>query len=104
MIRRPPRSTRTDTLFPYTTLFRSEDIAVLVIEDADIGQVAAQSQRIDGLQAGDPAALAVKQIEPVLGQRHMGRLVQIGGQVGQVAEHGGRSRAAETTARNLTGE
>src|SRR3546814_15754024 len=25
MIRRPPRSTRTDTLFPYTTLFRSEN-------------------------------------------------------------------------------
>src|SRR3546814_21088261 len=25
MIRRPPRSTRTDTLFPYTTLFRSTD-------------------------------------------------------------------------------
>src|SRR3546814_1367779 len=25
MIRRPPRSTRTDTLFPYTTLFRSMD-------------------------------------------------------------------------------
>src|SRR3546814_9982339 len=26
MIRRPPRSTRTDTLFPYTTLFRSPQI------------------------------------------------------------------------------
>src|SRR3546814_9991778 len=26
MIRRPPRSTRTDTLFPYTTLFRSQAI------------------------------------------------------------------------------
>src|SRR3546814_13650472 len=26
MIRRPPRSTRTDTLFPYTTLFRSCDV------------------------------------------------------------------------------
>src|SRR3546814_11055817 len=26
MIRRPPRSTRTDTLFPYTTLFRSIDV------------------------------------------------------------------------------
>src|SRR3546814_9695864 len=26
MIRRPPRSTRTDTLFPYTTLFRSEKV------------------------------------------------------------------------------
>src|SRR3546814_1933298 len=27
MIRRPPRSTRTDTLFPYTTLFRSSELA-----------------------------------------------------------------------------
>src|SRR3546814_19224112 len=27
MLRRPPRSTRTDTLFPYTTLFRSSRIA-----------------------------------------------------------------------------
>src|SRR3546814_4641839 len=26
MIRRPPRSTRTDTLFPYTTLFRSQSL------------------------------------------------------------------------------
>src|SRR3546814_18023406 len=26
MLRRPPRSTRTDTLFPYTTLFRSPNI------------------------------------------------------------------------------
>src|SRR3546814_17691680 len=32
MIRRPPRSTRTDTLFPYTTLFRSQIIVAL---DAD---------------------------------------------------------------------
>src|SRR3546814_6984727 len=31
MIRRPPRSTRTDTLFPYTTLFRSEKL--LVVDD-----------------------------------------------------------------------
>src|SRR3546814_2321107 len=29
MIRRPPRSTRTDTLFPYTTLFRSLELAKL---------------------------------------------------------------------------
>src|SRR3546814_7249267 len=29
MIRRPPRSTRTDTLFPYTTLFRSRCGAIL---------------------------------------------------------------------------
>src|SRR3546814_9431525 len=29
MIRRPPRSTRTDTLFPYTTLFRSAVVVAL---------------------------------------------------------------------------
>src|SRR3546814_20416658 len=31
MIRRPPRSTRTDTLFPYTTLFRSVEVDILAI-------------------------------------------------------------------------
>src|SRR3546814_4880156 len=30
MIRRPPRSTRTDTLFPYTTLFRSLEVFQLI--------------------------------------------------------------------------
>src|SRR3546814_20608206 len=30
MIRRPPRSTRTDTLFPYTTLFRSPESGLFV--------------------------------------------------------------------------
>src|SRR3546814_2706272 len=30
MIRRPPRSTRTDTLFPYTTLFRSDKLRKLL--------------------------------------------------------------------------
>src|SRR3546814_15498062 len=29
MIRRPPRSTRTDTLLPYTTLFRSDRIGIV---------------------------------------------------------------------------
>src|SRR3546814_4461711 len=38
MIRRPPRSTRTDTLFPYTTLFRS----VLLF------QMAAETRRLAG--------------------------------------------------------
>src|SRR3546814_16725368 len=31
MIRRPPRSTRTDTLFPYTTLFRSMSLSAIVM-------------------------------------------------------------------------
>src|SRR3546814_6675404 len=47
MIRRPPRSTRTDTLFPYTTLFRSycEDaVAFTNVPDA-LGQFARQRRR-----------------------------------------------------------
>src|SRR3546814_5000254 len=35
MIRRPPRSTRTDTLFPYTTLFRSDLLVALATSNAD---------------------------------------------------------------------
>src|SRR3546814_6331952 len=35
MIRRPPRSTRTDTLFPYTTLFRSPDAFEVVLSAID---------------------------------------------------------------------
>src|SRR3546814_8550524 len=39
MIRRPPRSTRTDTLFPYTTLFRSRGYAATTMSAiaADVG-------------------------------------------------------------------
>src|SRR3546814_7137000 len=36
MIRRPPRSTRTDTLFPYTTLFRSSKLGARLSATADI--------------------------------------------------------------------
>src|SRR3546814_3688375 len=39
MIRRPPRSTRTDTLFPYTTLFRSERGDLADWRDARMGEV-----------------------------------------------------------------
>src|SRR3546814_5477386 len=39
MIRRPPRSTRTDTLFPYTTLFRSSACRPLRPNDESVGRV-----------------------------------------------------------------
>src|SRR3546814_3295459 len=39
MIRRPPRSTRTDTLFPYTTLFRSKSQRPAPTESADVSIV-----------------------------------------------------------------
>src|SRR3546814_2562357 len=79
MIRRPPRSTRTDTLFPYTTLFRSR---------RGVGWQAdgiADAQRDDG-EVGF-------RIEPLLhhgadlhaGQAHVGA----GGKAGGVAEFHG---------------
>src|SRR3546814_4244302 len=65
MIRRPPRSTRTDTLFPYTTLFRSigargvKDRAAhpvdpahrLAVEPAGIGRDASRIGGIDPQKA-----------------------------------------------------
>src|SRR3546814_5541782 len=51
MIRRPPRSTRTDTLFPYTTLFRSPDSGPLParrVRDAGTPGTARPGLRPDG--------------------------------------------------------
>src|SRR3546814_9568360 len=42
MIPRPPRSTRTDTLFPYTTLFRSIDAAIALARSIDPALYAAR--------------------------------------------------------------
>src|SRR3546814_1308757 len=39
MIRRPPRSTRTDTLFPYTTLFRSRRVLLSSLQGAAITSI-----------------------------------------------------------------
>src|SRR3546814_11776382 len=55
MIRRPPRSTRTDTLFPYTTLFRSiagPEIIFFLITGA-VGNVALAIQAHDRAVGAD---------------------------------------------------
>src|SRR3546814_13363482 len=51
MIRRPPRSTRTDTLFPYTTLFRS---TIGFRQRADDAEVERDETRIVDLAGVDP--------------------------------------------------
>src|SRR3546814_9366227 len=56
MIRRPPRSTRTDTLFPYTTLFRSEGFRTLkaILEakpDTKVIGVSGHGERASALTA-----------------------------------------------------
>src|SRR3546814_10913107 len=45
MIRRPPRSTRTDTLFPYPTLFRSDARCEQRVVEEDPGFVEDQQRR-----------------------------------------------------------
>src|SRR3546814_2235531 len=74
MIRRPPRSTRTDTLFPYTTLFRSfYSIAWAVALFADLLEIPARvHEEIHVLDLPHRRGPAVKTPLRVL-DRHIGR-------------------------------
>src|SRR3546814_1388412 len=67
MIRRPPSSTRTDTLFPYPTLFRSAGGRFRLLEPAAGSGRLSQSQP-SARNAPRPAAAALKR------QRHAHRL------------------------------
>src|SRR3546814_2631080 len=57
MIRRPPRSTRTDTLFPYTTLFRS------AVTAADVAANAPRNARREGVGLIAPIRTSVFRIQ-----------------------------------------
>src|SRR3546814_6077881 len=64
MIRRPPRSTRTDTLFPYTTLFRSlgfgADVSFLLGFDLIADEIRARFEiALDILRRAGPEGLWV---------------------------------------------
>src|SRR3546814_16913385 len=66
MIRRPPRSTRTDTLFPYTTLFRSNGVTrairaqYVVLSD---GGFQANADLLRRFISGAPARLLMRNAE-----------------------------------------
>src|SRR3546814_10940166 len=54
MIRRPPRSTRTDTLFPYTTLFRSAILAAEIVKALDTERLTVrEAEARTGIAAAD---------------------------------------------------
>src|SRR3546814_3598213 len=57
MIRRPPRSTRTDTLFPYTTLFRSGENRGTPVTDVSLVAYLLRSAEFE------PAPAAVRAVE-----------------------------------------
>src|SRR3546814_16754400 len=56
MIRRPPRSTRTDTLFPYTTLFRSRGVTITVVSSLE------RKRRQPGLATDGPELVGWHQL------------------------------------------
>src|SRR3546814_7413600 len=70
MIRRPPRSTRTDTLFPYTTLFRS-------LDDARKARKAAEDQRKIEAKPFDDGKAAVQALWTPLTDEKKGRCALI---------------------------
>src|SRR3546814_6022604 len=66
MIRRPPRSKRTDTLFPYTTLFRSLEKQLAIGHDKHFGHI---RQRGSAQESFLQQALIIGQTNERLGMR-----------------------------------
>src|SRR3546814_1260871 len=66
MIRRPPRSTRTDTLFPYTTLFRSGLFGGFLIIGAPVGRAPAVERALVDLDLVPFEARVEHGLEPGL--------------------------------------
>src|SRR3546814_8871161 len=58
MIRRPPRSTRTDTPFPYTTLFRTDDVSLRMAIEAQLNQVELANRFTRAVAVGNPREFA----------------------------------------------
>src|SRR3546814_8317209 len=59
MIRRPPRSTRTDTLFPYTTLFRSPEAVIVPPRFERYQEVSAKIMKVFSDFSPDVEALSL---------------------------------------------
>src|SRR3546814_6480769 len=77
MIRRPPRSTRTDTLFPYTTLFRSlAQIIALVGTGLATVALGLLAYEIAGAKAGAVlgTAMAIKMVAYIRSEEHTSEL------------------------------
>src|SRR3546814_1889101 len=91
MIRRPPRSTRTDTLFPYTTLFRSG-----LRHDEDVAEV-----RMAGARKMRVAETLDRRVVVAVARGVIVAVADLAGRVGvgrQLDHAEGRGRAGEGVA------
>src|SRR3546814_13627184 len=92
MIRRPPRSTRTDTLFPYTTLFRSHvpPVVVALTLVVGIGQhavhlVGAADDR--GARLGRSGVVGAAEVQALVARPGRGDGVHVGHAQGRLDDH-----------------
>src|SRR3546814_9558002 len=75
MIRRPPRSTRTDTLFPYTTLFRSSFSFITAVSSRDVlFQVEDRVSRVYSAQSGRSVTVTLQFGAEVRSEEHTSEL------------------------------
>src|SRR3546814_13848207 len=86
MIRRPPRSTRTDTLFPYTTLFRSAAIGILV--DGERDSLPRRKPNVDGIVGEAPNLTNDRQFTGHRRHAHIHRHAEPVGRIGKAAMRG----------------
>src|SRR3546814_15704849 len=95
MLRRPPRSTRTDTLFPYTTLFRSAR-TVECLEQWLVGTLEAHAPIGAVLDDRDAARFGEgdKRFAPRRRHGGTGRVVEFGDIIDQLGQRTTRCRAA----------
>src|SRR3546814_20253445 len=81
MIRRPPRSTRTDTLVPYTTLFRSRAGGAVTRVYKRLGDPVRAGEALAIVQSRDAAQIAADkaaaEARAVLAQRNLARERQL---------------------------
>src|SRR3546814_5607792 len=104
MIRRPPRSTRTDTLFPYTTLFLSgrrlrnsrdaDDVIVIVVVRVDVAAVVKANPQMLGLvgRTLETGGQEDADLEAVEGQRIAGTVGEEVDRARKVAREQRRAR------------
>src|SRR3546814_5495438 len=82
MIRRPPRSTRTDTLFPYTTLFRSGRRIVVVVDGEAATRIDHMIQNgrlalVPGVSPAQRERQAVEHLVRAFGKGGIARVIEL---------------------------
>src|SRR3546814_16914343 len=107
MIRRPPRSTRTDTLFPYTTLFRSHRVERKGLDMVEDGFRTGEQHIVEAgylrhsRARPDIPSFLRRLADPV--RHEFEKILEAGGQHGLPVERGGRRSEARRVGKEGVG-